>query len=440
MRQLQLRWILIAASVVGAASPGATAFAGTPDVPVSLGYPNAGRLFGGRRFRETAYMAIDEAHANSPVRWALPALISVLDRASRIVARKFPGSILEIGELSRRDGGPISSHLSHQNGRDADVSFYQTDLDGEPVRSARFVRFDGAGESHDDPTVRFDEKRNWAFVRAILEDPHYEVRQIFIFAPLRARLLAYAAKVKAPRDLRARAARAMMQPVNALPHDDHFHVRISCPADQVDLGCTDLPLWRSPGSPDEFSPDLLAEAPRPPAPEPVTVLSPYDWGRMSKLWSVERAMCRTAEMICTEVDEGLACEDMGDLGPPLADPARDEMGTPVPDGTPSSPSTVSIEDAAPADSVSTAREENLGASRPAQTAYAVSATETDPASGNATAASCTARSDEEPSPVVTGANLSYCALDDEPNACERPVTALASKPDSTSSASRSVVE
>src|SRR5262249_9817019 len=191
-----------------------------------LGYPNSGSLSGGAIFRETTYMVRLPSHADSHVRWALPGLLSVLDRASRIVGHKFPGSVLEVGELSRKSGGRIPSHLSHQNGRDADVAFYLVDLDGEPIRAPRYLRFEASGDCHDDPTVRFDLKRNWAFVRAVLQDPKYEVRQIFVYAPLRARLLAYAAKVGAPLEIRTKAAAAMMQPGNALPHDDHFHIRI----------------------------------------------------------------------------------------------------------------------------------------------------------------------------------------------------------------------
>jgi murein endopeptidase len=323
----QYRWFLIAA-IFGAAAYAKEGDASVPDTPLSLGYPNSGRLIGGRRFRETPFMVMVPAHANSRVRWAIPGLLSVLDRASRIVARKYPGSVLEIGELSRRDGGPISSHLSHQNGRDADVGFYLVDLDGEPIHAPKFVRFDGTGTSRDDPTVRFDEKRNWAFVRAVLEDPHYEVRQIFIYAPLRARLLAYASKVGAPRDLRNRAAQAMMQPANALPHDDHFHIRISCPADQVDLGCTDLPLWRAPGSPDEFGPDLLVERPRDTGGAEIGLLSRYELGRLSKLWSVEDGICHNVDLACTTLDPGPACEDLGDLGLPAPSLPADEMGAP----------------------------------------------------------------------------------------------------------------
>jgi Penicillin-insensitive murein endopeptidase len=269
------------------------------------------------------------SHADSRARWALPGLLSVLDRASRIVGRKFPGSVLEIGELSGRNGGRIASHLSHQSGRDADVGFYVVDLDGQPVRAPRYLRFEGSGECRDDPTMRFDEERNWAFVRAVLQDPRYNVRQIFIYAPLRARLLAYAAKIEAPLEIRTRAAAAMMQPVNAQPHDDHFHIRISCPLEQIDQGCVDLPLWHAPGSPDEFGPDLLAGAPKIPGGLPDAV-PPEAWGRLSKLWSIERGVCTRGEPTCADRNEGPMCEDPGIFGITTLALVPDEMGTPEP--------------------------------------------------------------------------------------------------------------
>jgi Penicillin-insensitive murein endopeptidase len=316
VRQSQFRSVLVAAIALGTATAGNVGAAEPGGGAISLGYPNAGRLVDGRQFHSTPYMVTVPSHANSRVRWALPGLLSV-------VARRFPGSVLEIGELSRHDGGPIASHLSHQNGRDADVGFYLVDLDGEPVRAETFLRCYGSGDGRDDPTVRFDEKRNWAFVRAVLEDTHYEVRQIFIYAPLRARLLAYAAKIGAPHDLRAKAAAAMMQPANALPHDDHFHIRISCPADQIEAGCSDLPLWRAPGSPDEFGPELLATAPSPRRVR--NAFPPEDWGRLSRLWSTERAVCDRDGLWCSGEDEAPACENLGDLGSPWMPPLAEEL-------------------------------------------------------------------------------------------------------------------
>lgn len=327
MLRLHLTSILIAGISV-AATPHLAA-AATPETAISLGYPNGGSLTGAAPFRETTYMVRLPSHTDSHARWALPALLSVLDRASRIVGRKYPGSILEIGELSRRNGGRIASHLSHQNGRDADVDFYVVDLDGQPVRAPSYLRFEASGECHDDPTVRFDEPRNWAFVRAVLQDPKYEVRQIFVYAPLRERLLAYAAKIGAPLEIRTKAAAAMMQPLNAQPHDDHFHIRISCPTDQVDEGCLDLPLWRTPGSPDEFDPDLLAESPKVRSSMPNAV-PPEAWGNVTKLWSIERAVCNRAEPTCADRDEGPMCEDLGVLGVATLFLAPDEMSPPEP--------------------------------------------------------------------------------------------------------------
>jgi murein endopeptidase len=302
----------VALAIVGqnaAAAPEKTTT--SEEGPLSFGFTNSGRLVGGRLFRETPFMTRVQHHRKSKVSWALPNLLTVLNRAARAVARKFPGSVLEIGELSRKDGGRITSHLSHQSGRDADVGFYLTDLDGTPIRAPRFLRCDGRGDGRDDPTIRFDDQRNWEFVRALLEDPNEEVRQIFIYAPLRARLLAHAAKVKAPRQIRAKAAAAMMQPINALPHDDHFHIRISCPMDQLERGCADLPLWRAPGSPDEFGPEFLAGEPRVRWSTPMGGVPLENWGGMGKLWSVERAVCDAGSLACSDA-VGLRCEDLGD--------------------------------------------------------------------------------------------------------------------------------
>jgi penicillin-insensitive murein endopeptidase len=67
-------------------------------------------------------------------------------------------------------------------------------------------------------------------VQAMVTDPEAHVTHLFIAAPLRARLLAYAERIGAPANVRMRAAEVLQQPHGALPHDDHFHVRIGCPS------------------------------------------------------------------------------------------------------------------------------------------------------------------------------------------------------------------
>ena len=393
------------------------------EAPLSLGFTNSGKLVGGRQFRDTPFMTRVHVHRKSKVSWALPNLLSVLNRAARVVARKFPGSMLEIGELSRKDGGRITSHLSHQSGRDADVSFYLTDLDGAPIRAPRFLRCDGRGDGRDDPTIRFDDQRNWEFVRALLEDPNEEVRQIFIYAPLRARLLAYAAKVKAPRQLRAKAAAAMMQPVNALPHDDHFHIRISCPLDQLERGCADLPMWRAPGSPDEFGPELLAGEPRVRWGTPIRGVPLENWGGMGKLWSTERAVCDAGALTCNDA-AAMVCEHTADAELAAAFPRSIFEPLPPPaTGAGSSPSTLVAAVTGVTPPTDAFSDEGPAVIGEAATAMEVSrsinretpAIETQAASGV----------------VSSRSEVAYCSYE-EPAACECTIAALARAPASES--------
>jgi len=134
-----------------------------------------------------------------------------------------------VGHLSKHGGGGIEMHASHESGRDADLPFYIDDSRGKQVFSEHMVSFRADGTSPVWPGAHFDDAKNWALVAALLEDPVARVTHIFVSAPLRARLLAYAAHVGAPEALRTRAAFTMVQPRGTLPHDDHFHVRIACP-------------------------------------------------------------------------------------------------------------------------------------------------------------------------------------------------------------------
>jgi penicillin-insensitive murein endopeptidase len=66
------------------------------------------------------------------------------------------------------------------------------------------------------------------------------VTHIFVASPIRSRLLQYAERIGASPDVRTRASELMAQPKGSLPHDDHFHVRIGCPAGMEK--CIEQPL------------------------------------------------------------------------------------------------------------------------------------------------------------------------------------------------------
>lgn len=216
----------------------------------SLGSPTAGRLIGGTHLLETEYLRIEPADTAGDLRWGLEPLVTMLDRAARTVRRQFPGVVMSVGHLSRAGGGDVEQHRSHESGRDADVGFFVRSAADRQLLAPHFVPFRADGSAPTWPGAYFDDAKNWALVAALIGDPEAHVTHLFVAAPLRARLLAYAEHAGAPQETRMRAAELMQQPHGVLPHDDHFHVRIGCPAHMS--GCIENPtarLARTPPSP-----------------------------------------------------------------------------------------------------------------------------------------------------------------------------------------------
>lgn len=211
--------------------------------PRSIGYPNDGALEGARKLdtRLPHVRALPEA-SQGDVRWGHPELIAMIERAAKRVAGVHKGSVLNVGHISRRYGGDLFRHRSHESGRDADLAFYLKRADGRAFVANEFHHLDETLRSRQARNVFFDTARNWKLVEGLLTDPTARVTHIFVSAPLRTALLQYAAKRATP-SVYQRAAVTLMQPSAGQPHDDHFHVRIACP--RSDRGvCHDMPRSR----------------------------------------------------------------------------------------------------------------------------------------------------------------------------------------------------
>jgi penicillin-insensitive murein endopeptidase len=197
----------------------------------SVGPPNAGRLEGGIHLDLTKpHLRGAPMHSSLDTRWGLPALVHAIDHAAKAVTKKYPGAVLNVGDLSRRNGGELARHHSHESGRDADLGFYVVDGQGKPLSRATFVKIDDKLAAEDVPGARFDVARNWLFLQNLLLDRDARVSHVFVAEPIKHALLAHARARGVAHALYVRAAVVMMQPTGGLPHDDHFHVRISCPA------------------------------------------------------------------------------------------------------------------------------------------------------------------------------------------------------------------
>jgi penicillin-insensitive murein endopeptidase len=209
----------------------------------SVGSPTTGHLIGGSHLDDSSYLRSVPVYATGDVRWGLLPLVGLVDRAARQVHRQYPDAVLSVGHLSRSGGGEIDRHASHESGRDADIGFYVKNHLGKPVLAEHFVAFRADGTAPSWPGATFDDERNWVLISALVNDAT-KVTNIFVAAPLRARLLAYAARIGASPQVRMRAAELMMQPRGALAHDDHFHVRIACPSGMHE--CVEYPVKKAP--------------------------------------------------------------------------------------------------------------------------------------------------------------------------------------------------
>jgi penicillin-insensitive murein endopeptidase len=183
-------------------------------------------------------------------RYGSTQLVRMLRRAAARVARRYPGSILGVADMSSRRGGATGGHRSHQSGRDVDLLYYAIDRRGRMVRHDHFMPiYDSYGRatSARRPTASkriperfFDLARNWALVKAMLNDPDAEVQYIFVAQRIEKWLLAYARATGERRALISQAARVMMKPTHDAGHDDHMHVRVRCSDRDVSLGrCSD---------------------------------------------------------------------------------------------------------------------------------------------------------------------------------------------------------
>ncbi len=200
---------------------------------LSVGYPNDGWQLRAKRLTNTPELRIRPRSRDRC--YGHPSLVLMLERSARDVARAARGSVLLVGDLSAKSGGPLSGHHSHQSGRDADLAFYVTDLRGRPVHSREFVAFDGDGRAQDGRPLLFDDERNWLLVESWAKDRRAGLSHIFVSNPLRKRLLAFARSHRKYARYVTEAAALLEQPENAESHDDHFHVRVSCPKEEAEI-------------------------------------------------------------------------------------------------------------------------------------------------------------------------------------------------------------
>ncbi len=192
--------------------------------PASFGFYSHGCFAGGVGLAENGpHWQVMRPSRNR--RWGHPEMIKFLEELSGEAARDgWPG--LLIGDISQPRGGPmVTGHASHQVGLDVDIWF-------EPMPERRLSdreRETVGAQSLLKPGTRELDERKWTpAYAAVLKDAasHSEVERIFVHPAVKKKLCDTVS-----------GNRAWLSKIRPYwGHDDHFHVRISCPADSP--GCT----------------------------------------------------------------------------------------------------------------------------------------------------------------------------------------------------------
>mgnify|MGYP001823504228 CR=1 FL=1 len=219
----------------------------------SIRNPNDGSLRGGVPLPLTAPGLRFNPERDPKARFGTVEMVRGLVDAGARVFRELGGLPVTINDLSLEGGGPLPRHRSHQSGRDVDVFFYQLGPDGEPVESVgaffdpsgKGVDFRDLSDPSDDVLLTLDVPRTWLFVRSLIEDERAQLQHIYLAEHLRSLLLRHARSEAAPAATIARFEQMTCQP--GYPHDDHFHFRFFCSADDIRKGCRDSPPmypWR----------------------------------------------------------------------------------------------------------------------------------------------------------------------------------------------------
>lgn len=178
----------------------------------SRGSPNRGRLRGGIQLTEgTGYTVRDPSRA-----YATPTTIAALRNGiARVSARYIDIPSVVIHDLSFEGGGSMRPHSSHQNGLDADVSYYHV----------------GAGEVSEWREVTADEldvRLQWYLFKSWIDLGLVEY--IFVDWDLQAPMYQYAAARGATQEQLEEWFQYPNRERNGIirhesGHSDHFHVR-----------------------------------------------------------------------------------------------------------------------------------------------------------------------------------------------------------------------
>lgn len=205
-------------------------------VPVPSGYPNKGTLEMGDNLYKVIKDHPDILHSVSPEEYQY----GTTQMADTILsigtwAKELKHVPVWVGDISKKGGGQLAHHHTHQRGLDVDIAYLVHEHKMKGHRSDKFHdRFTEQFGMHGKLESNFDLESNYTLFQRILNDPG--AAKIYVGCGIYDALEAYDQK----------QSKSIMQHIYAEQgHEDHFHIRLKCPAEATN--CTE-DWWKDPNA------------------------------------------------------------------------------------------------------------------------------------------------------------------------------------------------
>jgi penicillin-insensitive murein endopeptidase len=154
--------------------------------------------------------------------WGTFDVIALIKQAADKLISQFPNQEpLQIGDICSQHGGPLLSHLSHQNGLDADIRLLAKN---HHVQSPETLSgFDESYVVNGKISPNFDYERNWLLIKTLVNTER--INRIFLDKVIKKALCKYAKSIN-----EAKANEEALRRIEHFDeHTDHIHIRLTCP-------------------------------------------------------------------------------------------------------------------------------------------------------------------------------------------------------------------
>ncbi len=186
--------------------------------PISIGLPNAGRLFNGVRMPDNERWTLTDPGDAYGTQETVDSIKRAIDK---VFAKYADSPKVIIGHLSAKSGGRLRPHKSHQAGRDVDLSYFYNQKVGWYTYATE---------------QNLDRGRTWTFVKAFLEDPNTEM--VLVDTSIQRLLYDYAKEHGEDQEFLDRVFQVAGKNPSAIirhvhGHQTHIHVRFFSPSAQA---------------------------------------------------------------------------------------------------------------------------------------------------------------------------------------------------------------